>query len=65
LFTPGLASEERTLELLAASFRATNLLPTPWIESVDIPHALVWLASDEARYVIGVARPVDAGLLIK
>jgi hypothetical protein len=26
---------------------------------------VLWLASDEARYVTGVALPVDAGIVIK
>jgi NAD(P)-dependent dehydrogenase (short-subunit alcohol dehydrogenase family) len=30
---------------------------------VDISNAIVWLASDEARYVTGVSLPVDAGML--
>ena len=35
------------------------------VEAVDISNAIVWLASDEARYVTGVSLPVDAGLLQK
>jgi SDR family mycofactocin-dependent oxidoreductase len=65
LFAPGLAAENRTEEVLAASFRSINLLPVPWVDPVDISNALLWLASDESRYVTGVALPVDAGLLIK
>jgi (+)-trans-carveol dehydrogenase/(-)-trans-carveol dehydrogenase len=42
-----------------------NALPIPWVEPVDISNALLWLASDEARYVTGVALPVDAGAVIK
>ncbi|WP_396642865.1 mycofactocin-coupled SDR family oxidoreductase [Microbacterium sp.] len=38
-----------------------NALPIPWVEAVDISNAVLWLASDEARYVTGVALPVDAG----
>jgi NAD(P)-dependent dehydrogenase (short-subunit alcohol dehydrogenase family) len=30
---------------------------------VDVSNALVYLASDEARYVTGVTFPVDAGYL--
>ncbi len=41
--------------------RMTNLLPVPAIEPVDVSHAIAWLVSDEARYVTGVALPVDAG----
>ncbi len=44
-----------------AGFQAMNLLPVPWIEPVDVSNAIVWLASDAARYVTGVTLPVDAG----
>jgi NAD(P)-dependent dehydrogenase (short-subunit alcohol dehydrogenase family) len=40
-----------------------NLLPVEMVEAVDISNAIVWLASDEARYVTGVSLPVDAGML--
>lgn len=40
-----------------------NALPVSVVESVDVSNALVWLCSDEARYVTGVALPVDAGFL--
>ena len=40
-----------------------NLLPVELVEAVDISNAIVWLASDEARYVTGVSLPVDAGML--
>src|SRR2546429_4851613 len=33
----------------------------PWVEPTDVSEALVWLASDAARYVTGVVLPVDAG----
>ncbi|BDZ64222.1 mycofactocin-coupled SDR family oxidoreductase [Agromyces mangrovi Wang et al. 2018] len=42
-----------------------NALPVPMIEAVDISNAIVWLASDAARYVTGVTLPVDAGFLNK
>jgi NAD(P)-dependent dehydrogenase (short-subunit alcohol dehydrogenase family) len=32
---------------------------------VDISNAVLWLASDEARYVTGVTLPIDAGQLTK
>jgi hypothetical protein len=32
-------------------------------EPVDLSNAIVWLPSEEARYVTGVSLPVDAGLL--
>lgn len=42
-----------------------NLLPVELVEPVDISNAVLWLASDEARYVTGVSLPVDAGFLQK
>ena len=45
--------------------RRRNELDVPWVEPVDIANALVWLASEEARYVTGVVLPIDAGLLAK
>lgn len=40
-----------------------NALPVTSIEASDVSHAVVYLASDEARYVTGVAFPVDAGFV--
>jgi NAD(P)-dependent dehydrogenase (short-subunit alcohol dehydrogenase family) len=40
-----------------------NALPVAEVEPVDISNAIVWLSSDEARYVTGVMLPVDAGFL--
>ncbi|MQA97641.1 MAG: mycofactocin-coupled SDR family oxidoreductase [Streptosporangiales bacterium] len=38
-----------------------NALPVDMVEPEDISNAIVYLASDEARYVTGVMLPVDAG----
>jgi (+)-trans-carveol dehydrogenase len=59
LFRPDL--ENPTVEDVAAVFQAHNTLPVPWVESADISNALLFLASDEARYITGVSLPVDAG----
>jgi NAD(P)-dependent dehydrogenase (short-subunit alcohol dehydrogenase family) len=37
----------------------------PWIEPEDVAQAVLFLASDEARYVTGSAFAVDAGLLTR
>ena len=42
-----------------------NLLPVPVLEPADISNAVAWLVSDDARYVTGVALPVDAGFTVK
>jgi len=42
-----------------------NALPVPMVEAVDISNAIAWLVSDDARYVTGVALPVDAGFTNK
>jgi (+)-trans-carveol dehydrogenase len=63
LFQPGI--EHPTKEAFAESIVLMNALPIPWVEPVDISNALLFLASDEARYVTGVTLSVDAGLNIK
>jgi SDR family mycofactocin-dependent oxidoreductase len=45
------------------SVNLQNALPVEMVEPVDISNAIVWLASEEARYVTGVSLPVDAGFL--
>ncbi|BDZ52125.1 oxidoreductase [Frondihabitans sucicola] len=63
LFAPNL--ENPTREDFAPASQATNTLPIPWVEAVDISNAVLFLASDEARYVTGVPLPVDAGCFLK
>ena len=41
-------------------FMTLNLMPVPWIEAQDITNAMMWLCSDEARFVTGSMLPVDA-----
>jgi len=43
----------------------THTMPIPWVEAVDISNAVLFLASDESRYITGVSLPVDAGALLK
>jgi SDR family mycofactocin-dependent oxidoreductase len=65
LFAPDLPAAERTKEVLGARFQTLNAMPIPWVEPVDISNAVLFLASDEARYITGVIFPVDAGQLAK
>ncbi|HWD07419.1 MAG TPA: mycofactocin-coupled SDR family oxidoreductase [Amycolatopsis sp.] len=49
----------------AATLRQLTLLDVDFIQPEDIANAALWLASDEARYVTGIAIPVDAGWYAK
>jgi NAD(P)-dependent dehydrogenase (short-subunit alcohol dehydrogenase family) len=60
-----LPEAERTRDVVGARFAELNALPIPWVEAVDISNAVLWLASDESRYVTGVTLPIDAGSLVK
>ncbi|MCV7222444.1 mycofactocin-coupled SDR family oxidoreductase [Mycolicibacterium elephantis] len=42
-----------------------NALPVQVLQAEDIANAVAWLVSDAARYVTGVALPVDAGSVNK
>jgi (+)-trans-carveol dehydrogenase len=42
-----------------------HTLPIGWVEPEDVSNAVLFLASDEARYVTGVTLPVDAGSCLK
>ncbi len=54
-----------TPESAAVAMQATNALPVPWVEPVDVSNAVLFLASDEGRYITGVTLPVDAGGFIR
>ncbi|RHW28327.1 NAD(P)-dependent oxidoreductase [Nocardioides immobilis] len=63
VFRPDLDSP--TVEEFTEASAAMHALPVPWVESVDISRALVFLASEDARFITGVTLPIDAGLMIK
>ncbi|OBI72437.1 mycofactocin-coupled SDR family oxidoreductase [Mycobacterium asiaticum] len=46
-------------------FPLLQAMPVPWIEPEDVSHLVVYLASDEARYVTGQQMFVDAGAGLK
>ncbi|MQA03782.1 MAG: mycofactocin-coupled SDR family oxidoreductase [Streptosporangiales bacterium] len=49
----------------ALSKAMANALPVDMVEPVDISNAIVWLVSNDARYVTGITVPVDAGFTNK
>lgn len=53
--------EGATIEDAASVMKSNNAMPIPWVDAVDIANAVLYLASDESRYVTGIALPVDAG----
>jgi NAD(P)-dependent dehydrogenase (short-subunit alcohol dehydrogenase family) len=61
----GLAQLEGLTPREVAERSAGNLLPVPWIEPEDVAHAVLYLASDRARYVTGSQFVIDAGLLTR
>jgi len=62
LFTGNADATREDFEPISQSL---NALPIPWVDPVDVSNALLWLASDEARYVTGVPLPIDAGTVLK
>jgi NAD(P)-dependent dehydrogenase (short-subunit alcohol dehydrogenase family) len=62
-FRPDL--EHPTLEDALPAYKVQQAMPISWVEPVDISNAVLYLASDEARYVTGVQLRVDAGGYLK
>jgi len=50
---------------LAPVCQSFHYLPIPWVTPEDITNAVLFLASDEARYINGVALPIDASSCLK
>jgi (+)-trans-carveol dehydrogenase len=50
---------------LAPVCQTFHMLPIPWVQPEDISNAVLFLASDESRYITGVPLPVDAGSCLK
>jgi SDR family mycofactocin-dependent oxidoreductase len=59
IFRPDL--DDPGIDDATAAFQQINALPIGLMEPVDVARAVLFLASDDARYVTGVALPIDAG----
>ena len=55
--------DDPTAEDVEAVARGIHVLPVGWVEMQDVTNAVLFLASDESRYVTGVPLPIDAGFL--
>lgn len=65
VFFPGKPGADVTRDEAASAFVAMNALPIPWVDPVDISNAILFLVSDDGRYVTGVQLPIDAGSVVK
>jgi SDR family mycofactocin-dependent oxidoreductase len=65
VFRPDKPAGEVTRDDVGEAFQGLNALPVRWVEPVDISNAILFLVSEDARYVTGVQLPVDAGSVIK
>jgi SDR family mycofactocin-dependent oxidoreductase len=63
MFRPDL--ENPTQDDFAPLSQMAHVLPIPWVEAVDVSNAILFLVSDEGRYLTGVPLPVDAGAMLK
>ncbi len=61
----GLAELEGMTPREIAERSAGNLLPVPWVETEDVANAVIFLASEKARFVTGSQFVLDAGLLTR
>ncbi|WP_054815024.1 mycofactocin-coupled SDR family oxidoreductase [Nocardia arizonensis] len=63
MFRPDMA--EPTRDDAALAFPALHAMPLPWVDPSDVSNAVVFLASDESRYITGMQLKVDAGAIAK
>jgi SDR family mycofactocin-dependent oxidoreductase len=62
-FVPGVPNPTRSDA--EAAFPEMQAMPIPYVEPIDISNAVLYLASDESRFVTGMQMRVDGGALVK
>lgn len=62
LFMPD--RDHPTRDQAAEVFATLNPFPVPWVEAADVTNAVLFLVSDEGRYVTGLELKVDAGFCL-
>jgi NAD(P)-dependent dehydrogenase (short-subunit alcohol dehydrogenase family) len=64
MFRPDL--ENPTLDDCVDAFASIHVMPdVPWIHPIDITNTVLFICSDEAKYMTGAQIPVDVGMLAK
>ena len=58
-------NENARREDIAAILAPRSPMGIPWVEPRDVSNAVIFLCSDDARYITGVSLPVDAGAAAK
>jgi len=64
IFFPG-RDTPPTIEEFAELCLTMQSLPVPWVEPIDISNAVLFLVSDDARYITGDTLRIDAGVVNK
>jgi (+)-trans-carveol dehydrogenase len=55
------ASQEEMIDAMEAMFRARNMIPLGWVEPRDISEGVLFLASDESRFITSESLRIDLG----
>jgi SDR family mycofactocin-dependent oxidoreductase len=63
VFRPDLPNPTR--DDVMPAFNHFQAMPIPYVDPVDISNAILFLSSDEARYITGINLRIDAGSLLK
>ncbi|MGW2824316.1 mycofactocin-coupled SDR family oxidoreductase [Streptomyces sp. NPDC001443] len=63
IFRPDLTNPGR--DDVTDAFRSTQAMPVPYVDPSDVSNAVLFLASDEARFVTGLQMKVDAGAILR